>query len=238
MPDAPEPLPEGSVHVWRVELDLALRDWRAMARDLDPQERARAERFRFDEDRARFLGSHAALRRILALYEGCDPAEIRFCVGPHGRPELESSAGGLRFNLSHSGELALVAVARGWQVGVDVERILPKPDLMQVARKFFSPSEVQALESVDAGRRLRALYACWTRKEAWLKAHGVGLGLPLACFSVDVDPDVERPSVSVKDGDLDKLELRSLALGEGYAGAVAAPAAVWDGRVTCRCFGR
>lgn len=207
-----------------------------MTRDLDPNELTRAERFRFDEDRARFVGSHAALRRILARYAGCDPSEIQFCVDPRGRPELKSPVDGLRFSLSHSGALALVAVARGMQVGVDVERIVYKSDLDGVARHFFSADEVRVLESIDdAARRLRAFYACWTRKEACLKACGVGLGVPLSSFTVDVDPDVERPSVSFGGCDGERLALRSLAPGAGYAGAVAAPAAVWDGRVTCRC---
>jgi 4'-phosphopantetheinyl transferase len=232
MPSAHD-LAAGAVHLWRIPVgapDPAGLD--AMARLLSPEERERAARFRFDEDRALFAASHAGLRRVLADCLGREPCELRFREGPHGKPELEGESVGLRFNLSHSGGLAVVAVARGIEVGVDVERILPKPDLESVARHFFSPREVDGLEALEAGtRRLRGFYACWTRKEALLKARGVGLSLPLDAFSVDPDPDLEQPGVVFDGNGTGGWRLRNLALGEEYAGAVAAPAAEWAGQI-------
>jgi 4'-phosphopantetheinyl transferase len=176
-------LKPGSVHVWIVDLESSP----ATAEVLSPSELARAARFRFARDRRRFIASHAALREILAAYTGILPASLEFIALPHGKPALVS--GDLRFNLSHSADLALVALASGAEVGVDIERIRAQLELEAIARRFFSPSETDALLAYPEPERESAFFRCWTRKEAYVKALGGGLTISLASFAVSLDPN-------------------------------------------------
>lgn len=159
-------LDEDEVHVWRAGLDFE-----PACEELDERERERGARFRFAGDRQRFLASHSALRRILALYLGRPAAAIPIEIAGRGKPFV---AGSLRFNMSHAGELALYAVARR-EVGVDVERIRTGLDVMALARRFFPEAEARELAAMDEAGRERSFFRLWTRREAYLKARGVGL---------------------------------------------------------------
>src|SRR5262249_23128168 len=147
---------------------------------LSPEERERADRFHFARDRDRFVIAHAVLRQILALYLQSQPELIQFVQQKHGKPELapESNPLGLTFNLSHSGEVALVAVAAHMQLGVDVELMRSDFGGEEIAERFFSRPEVEKLRLLAAHQRTRAFFQCWTRKEAYLKARGEGLSIP------------------------------------------------------------
>lgn len=153
---------------------------------LDADEQARADRFRFAEHRRRFIVAHAAVRRILARRLGVAPGELQFATNSHGKPFLTSHDGPV-FSLSHSHELALCAVSAAGELGVDVEwrRELPHADL---ARRFFAPDETTALEALAVDDQRAGFFACWTRKEAYIKAKGLGLSLPLHSFAVTVHP--------------------------------------------------
>lgn len=167
------------VHVWRIPLDGPCPD--DLADVLPAEERERAARFRFDRDRRRFLVSHSALRDILARYTLLEPARLRFESGTHGKPFL-AGGGRIRFNLSHSGEMALCAVACGRDVGVDVEHLRTLPDFMAIATRFFLPEETLALRDLGDAQLQRAFFRTWTRKEAWLKGTGEGIaGLGQPC---------------------------------------------------------
>jgi len=156
--------------VWRIPLDSADAKDRSVA--LDALERERAAGFRFDRDRRRFIRSHEALRRILARYAEADPAELRFEANAHGKPRLAGR--GPHFNLSHSGEWALVAVSTDCEVGVDLE-IERELDYLPAARLVFHDDEVAQLDA--APERLRNdFFECWVRREAYLKGLGLGLG--------------------------------------------------------------
>jgi len=194
-------------HVWRISLD----ELRAAAflPDLSPEEAAR--NFLRPGLKDRYVCAHGALRRILARYCGLAPAAIRFCLGAHGKPYLEP-ASGVEFNLSHSGALALVAVARGRAIGVDVERIHAVLELLDIARRMFPAEEADSLIALAQPERDVAFFRCWTRLEAHLKAAGGGLG--------------DRPA-------LEGWSISELDPGEGYTAALAiagAPAAVktWE----------
>jgi 4'-phosphopantetheinyl transferase len=169
------------VHVWRVDLR---RDLRALEPLLSEDEIARANRFRFGRDRRRYVAGRAVLRTVLGRYLRRDPASLAFRYGRYGRPELAE----LSFNVSHSEDTAVVAVASGTEVGVDIERLRPEPAEEEVAERFFSPSEVEALRSLRRGEQPRAFLACWTRKEAFIKALGNGLSLALDSFDVTLRP--------------------------------------------------
>ncbi|RWC34954.1 MAG: 4'-phosphopantetheinyl transferase superfamily protein [Mesorhizobium sp.] len=159
------------VHIWRIALDTPISQMDLTA--LSPAELTRGSRFVFERDQRRHLAAHAALRTVLSVYIGQAPEELDLRETPEGKPVLAD--GRLAFNLSHSGELALVAVAAAGQVGVDIELVAPLSDEMSIARSLFAPSEVTQLESLTSDARRLMFYRFWTCREALLKAAGVGL---------------------------------------------------------------
>jgi 4'-phosphopantetheinyl transferase len=219
-------LPDDEVHVWRADLSL---DSAAIARlvaTLSPDERARAARFHFERDRRRFTAARGVLRQILAGYLGQDPALIEFNYSPSGKPSLDSD---VRFNMSHSHELALYAIARRKEVGVDVERIRPQVAEEQIAERFFSPREAATLRALPANVQAEAFFNCWTRKEAYIKARGEGLGIPLDSFDVSLAPGEPAAILAVRNEPQEMLRwsIESLAPAPGYVSAVVAEGHHW-----------
>ena len=212
------------IDAWRVCLDspeLSERDGRDL---LAPDEIARAARFYFEDDRRRFVSCRVALRILLGRYLETSPAAIRFHYGDHGRPEIAfpQDTRGLRFNVSDSGDLALIAIGSGRAIGVDIEKVRPLPDLLDIARGFFSAREVKGIIAISEDKRRDAFFACWTRKEAFLKATGMGLTYPLSAFSVSVDPDSPAELCELEqDAGVDHWSLRDVQPGEGFRGALA-----------------
>lgn len=221
-----------AVEVWRIGLAVPDGEHAARAALLPPEDAARAGRFRFARDQRRWVAARGALRAILAGYACVPAAALAFRVGPHGKPALDgpAGAGDLRFNLSHSGDLALCAVARGREVGVDVELIRPDFATGEVTRRFFAPAEVAALEALPAADQTEAFFACWTRKEAYIKARGTGIALGLDRFEVALGPGRPAALLATHDepGAVERWRLMALAPGAGYAGALVTegPAAV------------
>jgi 4'-phosphopantetheinyl transferase len=190
----PDRLPDDEVHVLHWHLD---RDAPPFPTDtLSADELARAARWHRPEDRAHFVTSRAWVRHTLGWYLGMAPHEIAFTLGPHGKPAL-SGAGALQFNLSHSGAFALLALCRAGVVGVDVEALRPMDDCDAIARRHFAPAEWQRWSRLPSARQLSAFYACWTRKEAYVKALGGGLSVPLDGFEVAFEPDRPAALLSV-----------------------------------------
>ena len=175
-------LADDEVHVWYFSLDFPADALESLIELLDTEERERAARFKFAAPRNQFVASHAFLRTMLGRYLGTDPREISFRTSSHGKPEL--TGGELGFNLSHTEGTAIVAVARGLAVGVDVERVRANLEPLELAGRFFSPQEAAWLRAQPEAQRLPAFFACWTAKEAYIKARGGGLSIPLAEFSV------------------------------------------------------
>jgi 4'-phosphopantetheinyl transferase len=192
---------------------------------LSAAERERADKFYFDEDRARFMLAHGALRQILSRYLGLGPGEIVFDQGPQGKPNLDPMPDrkGLTFNLSHSGSFVLIAVGRERELGVDVEKVRPEIDLEGIAGRFFSEAEQEALLSLAPQLRPAAFFRCWTRKEAYIKARGGGLSIPLGQFDVTLDPESEAALLATRDdpAEADRWSLYNLEVGEGYQAALA-----------------
>jgi 4'-phosphopantetheinyl transferase len=171
------------VDVWVVDLDRGPAGSAAL---LDTDERRRAEALRSATLRRRFVAARAAQRTILGERLGVAPERVRFGYGARGKPYVD---GAVQFSASRSGALALVAVARGFRVGVDLERRRPLDDLAAVARTALSPAELRRWETLPAGERLAAFYRVWTRKEAYLKATGDGIADGLAGVEVGLDDD-------------------------------------------------
>lgn len=231
--EAPPQLAPGAAHVWKLRLDLPPGDVRALRELLSADECERADRFVFDAHRNRFIACRGQVRRILAAYLGTAPAELRFQYGARGKPSLALPADNLvTFNISHSHDLALCAVARGGELGVDIEFIRPPSDFDGLAAHFFAPREVAALKSLPEDVRLESFFRCWTRKEAVLKAVGTGLALPLDRIVVTLAPDEPARILACNEDPTGPADWRLYALepGPGYVGALAARSAL---DVTC-----
>jgi 4'-phosphopantetheinyl transferase len=168
------------VHLWAVALDAAQFPATNFAEVLSPDEHARARAFVTDKPRQAFAISRAALRNILGRYLNAAPRDLAIATHRSGKPQLAS--GDLRFNLAHSGSLALIAVTRGCEIGVDVEWLRPIEHARQIAARSFHANEQAAIHAAADVELPDVFLRCWTRKEAVLKAIGVGLGYPLDAF--------------------------------------------------------
>ena len=188
------PLSTDAICLWSIDLDRTDSRVVAAIRILSEEEQQRAARFRREPDRKHFIVGHAVLRLILSHYLETDPREITFAHNPYGKPRLRNNEVALdvRFSLAHSDSLALCAVAIGREVGVDLEAIRPDGASMEMARTFFAPEEVIALSALSGNDFVSAFYRCWTRKEAYVKAKGLGLSLPLSSFVVSVEQNEAR----------------------------------------------
>jgi len=191
-------LRQNELHVWAVPLHGDADRYGAL---LSPAELQRLERFRFADHRRRYQIGHGALRTILGGYLQVDPTDVQFAQGPRGKPYVDppphSGKVGPYFNLSHSSKLALVAVSP-IEVGVDLEKLRHLESLTEIARRHFSESEFAALDALQGDARQLAFYRCWTRKEAYIKALGEGLSMPLDTFDVSL---CEEPKfVACRDG--------------------------------------
>ena len=187
----PEYLAFGSnqVDVWRVSiLDFLPDSIRWMKSILSPDEIKRADRFHFEADHHRFVVSHASLRDILSRYLYKSPQDIEFAASENGKPII-SPRSQLDFNLSHSGDFALIAISKGRKVGVDVERHRLDMDHEKIAQRFFSDEEKSELRELPDVQKMNGFFNCWTRKESYIKALGLGLLLPLDSFDVSLAPN-------------------------------------------------
>jgi 4'-phosphopantetheinyl transferase len=211
------------VHVWRVPLNQ--NPISEMREVLSLDERARAERFRFDKDRNQFIESRAALRLLLSQYLNVSPKELSFSFSAHGKPVLANglSNSGLRFNLSRRDGLALIAVTRNRDIGVDVELVRADLPVFEIAAVSFSENELRTLRSLPESQQAAGFHNCWTRKEAYVKARGEGFSFPLKQFDVSLTPGAAASLLEVRgsDTEVDRWTMQALSVGEGYVAALA-----------------
>lgn len=178
-------LPSREAHLWCAGLDLPAEQSAHLAATLSPEERERSAGFRYKHDQQRFVAAHGVLRALLGRYLQTPPGRISYRYNAFGKPELGPEFGGrLKFNLSHSAGLALIAVVAESEVGVDLECVRTQSDYAEIARSFFSADEVDRLSTLPGHPCAEAILRCWTKKEAYLKACGEGLSMPLHGFSV------------------------------------------------------
>lgn len=224
-------VPPGEVQVWRASLAVGPAELQRLGEHLCADERARAQRFHFPHHRDRYTAAHGILRELLARYLGTASGDFRFHLNAHGKPSLGSGqeTADLRFNLSHSHELALFAFAWRCDVGVDVEHIRPAVGDKGLAERFFSHQEVAALRALPKEAQNEAFFNCWTRKEAYVKARGRGLSINLASFAVSLEPSqmTNVPIIGIEDSEESGWSFRSLSAGAGYAAAVVAEGSEW-----------
>ena len=221
-------LEEKQAHVWCADM-----------RELEPQlaeyvdvlssaERERSNRFHFQKDRNHYIIRHGVLRKILGRYLGQAPSEIQFRYGTRGKPEILDDPIHIHFNDSHSTDLALYAVTLACPIGVDVECIRPIPEFEDIATRYFSPREVGMMRALSVEKRMEAFYACWTRKEAFLKATGEGIGVNLAKVEVTLAPGEEAEILRIP-GETQSAagwKLRAFSPAPGYLGAIALQGAI------------
>lgn len=201
------------IYTIHLEADAARLDY--FYEILSPEERERALRFRFAEHRRRSILCRGTLRETLAPYLEVEPAHIRFGYNRYGKPFVRDSR--VHFNLSHSGMFAMLGVSIGCEMGLDIERIDPRFAQDQIPERCFSPREVEQLRALPRGQQNAAFFRCWTRKEAYIKARGMGLALPLDSFDVSLGPD--DPPALYRAGNWSIQDLEAPA---GYAAAVVA----------------
>jgi 4'-phosphopantetheinyl transferase len=241
MPDLWEPPPPapaldaGQVHVWRASLAATPGELAAHLAVLSDEERSRAGRFHFDVHRNRFVAGRGIQRQVLARYLGADPAALRYRLAEHGKPSLDHphADSGVRFNVSNSGDGLLVAVSLGRELGVDLEAVLPVSDRDAVARRFFSAPENEVYDTIAHDARDLAFFTCWTRKEAYIKALGEGLTMPLDCFDVTLRPGEPARLLCTRGrpDEAGRWTLREIDPGPGWLGALAVEGADWELRL-------
>jgi len=219
------------VHIWQAALDSPGNRVQEFREKLSLDERAKAERLRFERDRNRFIVRFGILRTILGFYTGTEPNEIRFCYGNRGKPRLCDAFGraGIHFNVSHSEGLALYVFTRDHEVGVDIERIRDIPEMEEIVEQFFSARENAIFRSLPRSKKRQAFFTCWTRKEAFMKVIGEGLFYPLNRFDVSFSPDEPSRLLSI-DGDPEKASqwfMLSLKPAVGFIAALAIKGHGW-----------
>jgi 4'-phosphopantetheinyl transferase len=219
-------LGDNEVHVWRAPLDQPPPKIERFRDILDADERARADSFHFQSDREHFVVAHGVLRIILGAYLNRLPNDLSFRRSSYGKPALipDPFADAIRFNMSHSHGMALYAIALNREVGIDVEFIRCGVHEDQIADRFFSSREIAALRMLPADLRSHAFFLCWTRKEAYIKARGEGLSLPLDQFEVSLTPGEPAKLLGTRPDALEvgRWSLTDLGFGlPGYAAALA-----------------
>ncbi len=213
-------LETGAVHVWRTSLDQPFQSLERFRRMLEPDELNRASRFHFEKHRQHFIVARGFLRSVLGRYLKMHPEALRFSYGAYGKPALASEHV-LRFNLSHSHEVALLAVTLNVDLGVDVEHIRADFASEEIARRFFSRAEVEVFNALSQEERVEAFFRCWTRKEAYIKAIGKGLSQALDAFDVTLAPGVQAALLRADEDNVERWWMSNVEVGEGYAGALA-----------------
>jgi 4'-phosphopantetheinyl transferase len=225
-------LPANDIHVWRASLEQPVTVIQNLQQTLTADEVTRANRLYFDIDRNRFIVAHGILRTILSRYLDIDPSQLRFSYNSYGKPALDlpPSEGKLNLNISHSHNLALYAFTYSRQIGIDVEYIRSNIDYELLAKHFFSPYENAMLQALPVALQQKAFFNCWTRKEAYIKARGKGLSIPLHLFDVSLRPDEPAKLLTNREDpqEMARWSLQELAPGPGYAGALAVEGSNWS----------
>jgi 4'-phosphopantetheinyl transferase len=220
LPSEKRVLGDDEVDVWRLPLDPVgsmVSEFRAR---LSAEENDRAEKFKFHKDRKRYILTHGLLRVILGLYADVAPGELKFTENPYGKPELVHPSGlNLTFNLSHSHERALIGIACGRQIGVDIEYVKNDFEWKEIVERFFSPREIQMINALPKDIQHRAFFTCWTRKEAYVKATGMGLSLPLKEF--DVSPVPWAAALLLSQKEASEWSMKEVPVAEPYVATVA-----------------
>ncbi len=225
-------LPDDEVHVWQATLDWPPSRIQTLYQTLSEDERKKAERFYFDHDRHHYIVARGLLRTLLGYYLKMAPAQLTFAYNPYGKPMLTDLPDQVPFcfNVSHSGGIALYAFARNRTVGIDVERMRTDLDYEQMAEHVFSAYERQEFRTLTTDQKANGFFNGWTRKEAYIKARGQGLALPLDQFDVVLRPDAPARLLKTHHEPLaaQQWSLRDLPIAPGYKAALVVEGHAWQ----------
>src|SRR5215216_281129 len=221
------------VDIWRARLDLPVDSLKTLEATLSADEIQRADHFHFPGDKDRFIAAHGCLRDILAHYQHWEPGQLTFSANDYGKPALStvSSERRMDFNLSHSEDLALLAVTWERKVGIDLERVRQGISSQVIARQYFSRSEFIELVGLPFEQREVGFFNCWTRKEAYIKAQGLGLSLSLESFDVSLSPNEPAILRATRPDPQEAARwiLLALEVSPGYVAALAVEGAAATG---------
>lgn len=229
-------LPDDKIHLWKENLDVSSDCRQAYFDLLNPTERERAARYRFEEPRNRFVVTRAILRRLIGRYTHLSPDKIVFDTNTWGKPMLaECMDSHMEFNVAHSKDLALYAFASNRSVGVDVEYVHPIENVDHLVANFFSDYELQVFKQIPEELRLQAFFNGWTRKEAYIKGRGKGLSIPLNSFDVTLEPgeSVALLEDRTNETEAQRWQLLDIKPGNGYTAALAVEGSVNAFDVLC-----
>jgi 4'-phosphopantetheinyl transferase len=225
MPTSANSLSEhpADIHVWRARLSASATDLKELIGLLSCEERERASRFRNEGDRARFVLGRIVARSVLGECLQQTPKDVQLALDHSGKPVVVSSAVELHFSIAHSEDHVLFAIASGRRVGVDVEWVREMDDLNEIAARYFSKNEYLAIQATSEPLRTKSFFTCWTLKEAYLKARGDGMRLPLDAFDVAFTPDEMPRLLETRfcPVDVNRWHFRKLDLGPSYVAALA-----------------
>ena len=220
------------VHVWRASMDVSNSKVEELRKLLTNEEVIKGNRLQFEADRRKFIVARSYLRKLLGQYLCVHPASITFSYNKYGKPSLAKSIDvqNLSFSVAHSGELALYAVTLNRKIGVDLEKIQPEFNSYEIASSYFSASEVKRLDDVPGSLRQQAFFNCWTLKEAFVKAIGLGLSLPLDRFEVAFSPDEPARLLQTHwdEKEASRWSLMTLEVEPGYVAALAVKGHNWE----------
>lgn len=215
-------LSEQEVHIWRADLDLIESSLSTFLELLSPDEKNRAQKFRFARDRRNFIAARGVLRSMIGKYLEINPAEISFQYNEFGKPDIAGNYP-LNFNISHSQNMAVFAFTKRFNIGIDVEYVNPDVEVKEIAGNFFSTNEIANLFALPDKQQTLGFFNCWTRKEAFIKAVGEGLSFPLDKFEVSLEPD-KPAKLLATDWDpnaVSKWSMYAMSPGANFVGSVA-----------------
>jgi 4'-phosphopantetheinyl transferase len=224
-------LSEQEVHVWCAELDLPDFDLQHYQALLSSEELERASRYRFPGDQKRYILRRGILRELIGRYLNSPATSARFTANEFGKPALaEGFNSRLKFNLSVSEDVALIALTEGREIGVDIERVRQDFEVERIARRFFSIYEQTQLHKASFHQKIEAFFNCWTRKEAYVKAHGQGLTLPLDQFDVSLLPSEPARLLATRHApaEIQRWSMQHLSPIPGYVGALVVEGGDWQ----------
>lgn len=211
-----------SVHLWCANLNISTKKQEEYWNYLSQEEQARSQRFRFEKHKNHFIAARGILRILIGRYLKTNPSDIYFEFGEFGKPFL-SKHKNLQFNISHSEDYALFGFTLNNSIGVDIEYTLKEIDFNAIAPRFFAPNEVEKLFALPSFKQVEGFYSCWTRKEAFIKAIGNGLSLPLDQFEVTLEPEEETRLVAINwnPDEVAEWNLSSCIINKNYICALA-----------------
>lgn len=215
-------LPEKIIHIWYCDFDQNRAQINYYTSLLSKDEKQKADRFKFKKDEDCYIITRGILRLLIASYLRMNAKDLSFKYTSFGKPYL-AIKNELKFNVSHSGNMAAFAFFKGQEIGVDIEKVKNDFDVLELAQNFFSQTEIIALENQPKEELPKAFFRCWTRKEAFIKAEGSGLSFPLDKFEVSLDDDFHAELLETQWNSEEKKEwkLFSFVPATGYIAAVA-----------------